>query len=846
MLHDLADLVWKTTKSLLNPQAPQGTEKVRDQMATYRSYQRPQESPADSPQSQSTECPRKSEFSRSSSHESGGNSFIDHSGHFHNLLPPFFSTTRSQGIISMKNDSDKSLYSQKVVQGSSESLGIESSAGHRLEILLLVQIGLWTDVFISPQAYQYALVVAIRAVALALLLTTREIECTFSNLEGGSAGFGLVVCAKSLLQALEKQREEESFGCSLPLYKGTLHRMGETLAVSYRWQEEQVMLNTDFDINMREFQLRALADAIRQSRARYVWLDKLSVPQHKCILKNTLLARMMAVYAAAHTTLVIRTAEEEGSRYHERAWTFQEYCCCRRLHVVTEPPDPEDGRSAVLEDEEAEFADLRRMMQASISDVIPFWLSSEQIDNERARAVLETHRHLSMQLTSTVEGDKVRALTPLLTYTPVENQKELVSLVIQLSNASGEDLQDWKDALFDSHICNNGTRSTRMLHKNMTIKRHNKHRMLLSGREGMFDLLDLPSPDESPQIRDLRRATSCTRLLVCDGLRESDAALRTATSAGPGHFKDMLNLSIGGRISIPESDAISDEGDDFGPPSPLQQQAPAMAFLKSAKKAMTPSSRLRASAREAFGSPGQSMSSIPGVFRTGIVLFDRIDSPGGVGGRDLVSSVASTYTASRLGSSRHVPVAADGTPTRARMEPLPGAIPGSAEADRHRGRTPGITTSGRKFWGSPSMLKPLPRLEEVEMQGDTTRKCLQFGDEEPGAGSSSIGGAPTGSPSLFRRMMRSASKVRLGFEFSDHEDSGSSLVRSPDQSRSHLLRRTLFDEGGDEEEAVNLLDDRGDAGECDDGIEDLPRRQLDFEESSEMPHQGPSSISIDV
>ena len=48
-----------------------------------------------------------------------------------------------------------------------------------------------------------------------------------------------------------------------------------------------------------------------------VWLDRLSVPQHPCELQRALLSRMMAVYASSGCTLVLRSAEPEGSRYHQ-------------------------------------------------------------------------------------------------------------------------------------------------------------------------------------------------------------------------------------------------------------------------------------------------------------------------------------------------------------------------------------------------------------------------------------------------------------------------------------------------------------------------------------------------
>jgi hypothetical protein len=41
-------------------------------------------------------------------------------------------------------------------------------------------------------------------------------------------------------------------------------------------------------------------------------------------LSNTLLTRMMTVYAAGANTVVLRSSEPDGGRYHQRAWTMQE------------------------------------------------------------------------------------------------------------------------------------------------------------------------------------------------------------------------------------------------------------------------------------------------------------------------------------------------------------------------------------------------------------------------------------------------------------------------------------------------------------------------------------------
>jgi hypothetical protein len=71
---------------------------------------------------------------------------------------------------------------------------------------------------------------------------------------------------------------------------------------------------------MSRWQMERVVDALENTSCFYVWIDRLSVPQYECELQNTLLSRMMATYASARETLVLRSIEENGSRYHQRAW----------------------------------------------------------------------------------------------------------------------------------------------------------------------------------------------------------------------------------------------------------------------------------------------------------------------------------------------------------------------------------------------------------------------------------------------------------------------------------------------------------------------------------------------
>jgi hypothetical protein len=100
--------------------------------------------------------------------------------------------------------------------------------------------------------------------------------------------------------------------------------------VSYRWQAAEVWICPGLTLNMSRWQMERVVDALENTSCFYVWIDRLSVPQYECELQNTLLSRMMATFASARETLVLRSIEENGSRYHQRAW-------CEFLHAVFNP-----------------------------------------------------------------------------------------------------------------------------------------------------------------------------------------------------------------------------------------------------------------------------------------------------------------------------------------------------------------------------------------------------------------------------------------------------------------------------------------------------------------------------
>mmetsp|Transcript_18761 Transcript_18761/g.52229 ORF Transcript_18761/g.52229 Transcript_18761/m.52229 type:complete len:997 (-) Transcript_18761:398-3388(-) len=357
----------------------------------------------------------------------------------------------------------------------------DADVAHRQEIILitLILLIIHSRFTTGVPGYLVGVIIAEVVVLLVLLALSSERECSFKELEQGAA-FGLVVRATSLKRVLQALLATSPDRCTmdchgavrytsddgtgsgvsvlmpkLQMHKATVERMQNTLAVSYRWQAEQRQLGGGLKLNMNTFQTRTLIYAIEKAQAKYVWLDCLSVPQDESPLKYTLLARMMAVFAAAEYSVAIRTAEAPGSRYHERAWTCQEYCAAKRLEVVTES-EWEGNRVAVLGDEDIPIKQQREMFQRAGNSVVPYWLMDHNrvgFQNQaEACALLDRYDSLSSCLHCQVPSDKIRALLPLLTRAPVESQQELTTLVLQLSKASGRPLQEMKAGLLDMHM----------------------------------------------------------------------------------------------------------------------------------------------------------------------------------------------------------------------------------------------------------------------------------------------------------------------------------------------------------------------------------------------------------
>eukprot|EP00191_Tetraselmis_sp_GSL018_P014489 CAMPEP_0177584598 /NCGR_PEP_ID=MMETSP0419_2-20121207/3990_1 /TAXON_ID=582737 /ORGANISM="Tetraselmis sp., Strain GSL018" /LENGTH=658 /DNA_ID=CAMNT_0019074165 /DNA_START=483 /DNA_END=2459 /DNA_ORIENTATION=- len=278
-----------------------------------------------------------------------------------------------------------------------------------------------------------------RAALLLLLVFSRDEAADFSDLGRLGTGFGLVVDARQLRAALRRHLEGRPPARRVRRYKATLLRMQDAMAVSYRWQPEAEPVAEGLELNMTPWQMASLEDAIRRSRCLYVWIDRVSVPGSGGRLKRVLLSRMLSVYSTAFLTLVLLSRELEKDRYHQRAWTLQEYCASRQLMVRREEAagvDAELSLRLAATDAEAETVSrIRREHMSRQAACTPVWLARSAkalmtgVDSGEAKQTWETYRELSSELHCLLEGDKVRALCPLLWNRPAESEDEIASLL---------------------------------------------------------------------------------------------------------------------------------------------------------------------------------------------------------------------------------------------------------------------------------------------------------------------------------------------------------------------------------------------------------------------------------
>ena len=147
----------------------------------------------------------------------------------------------------------------------------DDGSGHLQEILLFANVVVWLE-HVPLTRTPIALVVAVfayRLLLLILILRSRQQPAGFADIES-SPCFGLVVDAHALRRVLHAYANGKPppSGVDIPMYKGTLHRMGDTLAVSYRWQDDEAELAPGISLNMSMYQIKAVLAALNRFRNR--------------------------------------------------------------------------------------------------------------------------------------------------------------------------------------------------------------------------------------------------------------------------------------------------------------------------------------------------------------------------------------------------------------------------------------------------------------------------------------------------------------------------------------------------------------------------------------------------
>jgi len=417
------------------------------------------------------------------------------------------------------------------------------------------------------------------SLTMAWAVAVRDRPAGFNDIHGSEA-FGMVVLASDLAAALgldladpdssqthcapmsgpqgEEEEEPQVSSCCeghpagcpecqllLRRFPATLFRMEETMCVSYRWQKEvravvrppghssvapcSGVRNKVVGINMSRWQRQQLHAAINSSPCTYVWLDVLSIPaalepeQGTSLWQTSdkLMTRMMAVYAAAASTLVLLSKEEDGGRYFQRAWTLQEYCGARALQVVPQAssapvhPGPRSQHTSsssslmsmlsvfaqrldASEPEEAErFTDLRRLVRRSMANAMPFWIRLLRSECQMANAIEQVEERAT--IFASVAGkvncsrpvDLVRALLPMLLNSSVQDMAELRQLV--------------REAL---KVCQPGSPAARGLEKARRLVEQEVSSWSFSGvRQSRGELITCPGEDGMEELG--RQFTTC-------------------------------------------------------------------------------------------------------------------------------------------------------------------------------------------------------------------------------------------------------------------------------------------------------------------------------------------------
>eukprot|EP00951_Prasinocladus_malaysianus_P037705 scaffold407127_cov47-Prasinocladus_malaysianus.AAC.2 len=351
----------------------------------------------------------------------------------------------------------------------------------QLCLILIGNYSLGTEADIAIGQWSLPELWIFRVLVLLLFLFSKDKEADSSTLEQTGAGCGLVMNARELKSVLKSHLSRQSIKVkAVKRYKGTLFRMSETLAVSYRWQGAEQQVEGLGPVNMSDWQMEELTKAIESSKCLYVWLDRISVPQEEGQLKKVLLSRMMSVYASSMAVLCLLTREANTHRYHQRMWTLQEYCTAKSLIVIQDTNgagEEESDMVATTTCEQDKADQLRMEHMARQPTCMPVWLSNNcsglaSVPTTRVKAIWETYLQISTDRFCAQSSDAIRALRlgsgswrsvtmialtlltgsvvsryPLLWNSPAEREEELVQLMDLLETLHGIPQRESKQLL---------------------------------------------------------------------------------------------------------------------------------------------------------------------------------------------------------------------------------------------------------------------------------------------------------------------------------------------------------------------------------------------------------------
>lgn len=157
---------------------------------------------------------------------------------------------------------------QKVQQNHAVNWDVTQHHYHRV---IAVQVVYLFVSYAGASPVTIAIFSALRVLVLALFFLGSERKSSFHDLEAGDASLGLVMDARALSRALTSLLDGQPWPHHLPTHRATVLRMQRTLAVSYKWHEEERPLTTDgHSINMSDFQIRALLQGIKSASCEFV------------------------------------------------------------------------------------------------------------------------------------------------------------------------------------------------------------------------------------------------------------------------------------------------------------------------------------------------------------------------------------------------------------------------------------------------------------------------------------------------------------------------------------------------------------------------------------------------